>query len=104
MKLRSFLIFVLIMIVGLPFNTIYAGGGSVKPDVLEQFYQELIQEIDAAEHKVKILLEQIEKREELLTSIKKLELQTAIQMLEVKKTLFANFKDTSSLNSPLVRD
>jgi hypothetical protein len=70
----------------------------------EEFYQQLQSEIDKGEKKVQYLLDKVKTRQEILSDIIRLELESAIVMLNVKKNLRQNFVGTQSLNSPLIRE
>lgn len=70
---------------------------------LDAYYSEIYQAIGKAEVRVQELQAVVSGGNELPTWNRKLELQHAYVQLEVKKTLFANFKGGESLRSPLVR-
>lgn len=71
---------------------------------LANFYREMQVEIDYAEKKVEMLLEKVKQQDTIFSKIARMELETAIVMLDVKKTLVANFAGKPSLESPLVRN
>lgn len=90
----------------LAFSTIplFAGNYPVlSQSELDAYYSEVYQAIGKAEVRVQELQSVVGGGQEVPTWSRKLELQHAIVQLEVKKTLFANFKGTESLRSPLVR-
>ncbi len=70
---------------------------------LDAYYSEVYAAIGKAEMNVQELQNIIGGGQELPTWNRKLELQNAMVQLEVKKTLFANFKNSEALRSPLVR-
>jgi hypothetical protein len=70
---------------------------------LDAYYSEVYVAIGKAEMNVQELQSIVSGGQELPTWNRKLELQNAIVQLEVKKTLFANFKNSEALRSPLVR-
>lgn len=70
---------------------------------LDAYYSEVYAAIGKAEMNVQELQNIIGGGQELPTWNRKLELQNAMVQLEVKKTPFANFKNSEALRSPLVR-
>lgn len=74
-----------------------------KIEELGSFYEELDEQIALQEVKVATLLEQIQSKTTIPSYVVTLNLQTAISMLEVKKTLYANFYGTASLTYPAIR-
>lgn len=71
---------------------------------LDAYYVQANAAIAKAEERVQALKNKVGDLSNVPMWNDKLELQHAIVQLEVKKTLFANFKGTESLRSPLVRD
>ncbi len=72
-------------------------------DELTAYYSQLQDAIGKAEAKVQEWKVQMQNPDRLPAQSDKVQFQHAIVQLEVKKTLFANFKGTESLRSSLVR-
>ena len=70
---------------------------------LDAYYSEVYIAIGKAEMNVQELQNLIGSGQEVPLWTRKLELQNAIVQLEVKKTLFANFRNSEALRSPVVR-
>lgn len=88
----------------LSFGTVEAAYEQLSQTELDAYYAQLNQAIAKAEQRVQALKARVGDLGNVPVWSDKLELQQAIVQLEVKRTLFANFKGTESLRSGLVRD
>lgn len=70
---------------------------------LDSFYSELQVEIQKQNDLVQRLAASIERKDVVSTDANIIRFENANAMLGVKKTLYANFYNTPSVNSPLVR-
>lgn len=76
----------------------------VQQQDLSQFYQQLQNQIKQQEQRVKKLYEKATSHANVPMWADKLELQNAIQVLEVKETLYGNFVNTPSVQNASIRD
>lgn len=89
----------------LPFHTAYAGGEKTFEGAEAQnYYQQLENQIAKEEKHVKELQAKATDTTHMPMWIDKLELEQAIIMLDVKKILYNNFRNTPALQSSLVRE
>lgn len=70
---------------------------------LDSFYSELQSEIQKQNDLVQKLAASVERKDVVSTDANVIRFENANAMLGVKKTLYANFYNTPSVNSPLVR-
>lgn len=70
---------------------------------LDSFYQTLQSEIQKQAQFVQSLAKGVESNKQVSTDASVIRFENANAMLNVKKTLYANFYNTPSVNSPLVR-
>lgn len=104
MKINLFYL-IIAAIAFLPLQSVHAGGettfGGVEAD---NYYHQLENAIAKEEQKVKVLQDRASSRTQMPMWIDKLELEQAIIMLDVKKILYNNFRNTPSMDSPIIRD
>jgi len=104
MKFNLFYL-LLALIAFLPFNAAYAGGEKTfEGQEADNYYHQLENQISKEEKHVQELQVKATSRTQMPMWIDKLELEQAIIMLDVKKILYGNFRDTPSMQSPLVRE
>lgn len=71
---------------------------------LSAFYKDLQNQVKIQEQRVKKLYEKATSQANVPMWADKLALQNAIQVLEVKETLYGNFVNTPSVENALIRD
>lgn len=71
---------------------------------LESFYCDLEEQLIALEEKINVLVEAFRSQHIIPSQIRKVELEAAIQTLEVKKTLIRNFINTPSILIAEIRE
>ncbi len=96
-------IFLTFLMFFLPVSSVFAGGGDTDQTTLTQFYSDLQTEINIAEKKVQTMWNNLQNQTTIFPSVMIVEMEQAIAMLNVKKTLFLNFKDTPSVHIPAIR-
>jgi hypothetical protein len=102
-RLLTILIPVLLTVMS-PSYVLAADYAPLTEEQLNSYYTEIYKALSKAEERVQALQTAVNDNSRAPAWNDKLELQHAIIQLEVKRTLFANFKGTESLRSALVRD
>jgi hypothetical protein len=102
--MRNFLFSLLLLVFS--FQFIHAGGDidAHSQQDLQKFYALMEAEITLAEQKVHELWVAYNSNAEMPSNIKRLELESAITMLELKKILVANFVDTPSAQIEVIQE